>query len=41
VCNILFLSRENKKRERAGGFNGEVETDPEVGDRSIHFKYIL
>lgn len=42
LLNMLYMARENRKRQSAGGFErGQAETNPELGDRSIHFRYIL
>jgi len=39
---MLYMARKNKERAAAGGFEkGQQETNPELGDRSVHFKYIL
>ncbi|BEJ10795.1 hypothetical protein CspHIS471_0102170 [Cutaneotrichosporon sp. HIS471] len=43
VGNMVYLSWENKKRARAGGFAGNAAPgdDGVPGDRSVHYRYIL
>lgn len=43
ALNMAYLANENRKRARAGGFEkGTAPGDDGVlGDRSVHYRYIL
>jgi hypothetical protein len=43
LLNMAYLGYENKKRARAGGFEGNAAPgdDGVPGDRSVHYRYIL
>lgn len=43
VLNMAYLAWENKKRARAGGFEGNAAPgdDGLPGDLSVHYRYIL
>lgn len=44
VLNMFYMGMKNKKRAAAGGFDphaGVIDDVATLGDRSVHFKYIL
>lgn len=40
VLNMLYLGWQNRRRARAGAVAG-AEVDGRLGDRSVHYRYIL